>query len=149
MITRPLDIASRLRPEPRSMDWLYIVNGGLIAVFFGFFGSRFVVSPGSAVQFELPRAPGVLVDAQPTTHVITVVNAGQIIAGDGPREISQLQGWLDAQARTVREPSLLVRASAQVPTAVLIQIIGMAKAANFKVIVAAEELKPEAASRGR
>ena len=32
MLSRPLDLASRLRPEPRNFDWLFIVNGGLIAL---------------------------------------------------------------------------------------------------------------------
>ena len=32
MITRPLDLASRLRPEPRSFDWLFYVNGGVIVL---------------------------------------------------------------------------------------------------------------------
>jgi biopolymer transport protein ExbD len=143
MITRPLDVASHLRSEPRGFDWLFFANGALIAVFFVFFGSRFVVSPGIAVGFELPRAPGVNANAEPTTHVITVVNAGQILAGDGTRDINHLQEWLNAEAKTVPEPSLLIRSSAGVPTAVLMQIIGMANAAHFSVRVAAEELTPE------
>jgi biopolymer transport protein ExbD len=139
MLTRPLDLASKLRREPRSFDWLFLMNGGLIVLFFFLFGSRFVLAPGLGVGFELPQAPGVNADARPTTHVITVVNAGQIFAGDGLRSIDQLQGWLEAQARTEKRPSLLVRASSGVPAAILTQILGMAHAAGFSVTLAAEE----------
>jgi biopolymer transport protein ExbD len=142
MLTRPLDVASKLRSEPRSMDWLFFVNVGLIAAFFGFFASRFVVSPGLAVDFELPHAPGTVASARPTTHVITVTNSGQIIATDGVHEIDELQGWLQTQAKTVKDPTLLVRASGRVPMAVVTQIIGMARAAGFGVEVASEDLVP-------
>ena len=30
MITRPLDLASKMRPEPRNFDWLFYVNAGLL-----------------------------------------------------------------------------------------------------------------------
>ena len=46
MITRPLELSSRLRPEPRTFDWVFYVNGGLIVLFFSLFGSQFVLAPG-------------------------------------------------------------------------------------------------------
>lgn len=141
MITRPLDLASRLRPEPRRMDWLFYVNGGLMVLFFGLFGSRFVLSPGLGAGFELPQAVGTMDGARPTTHVITVVNAGQIFVGDGVRNLEQLQEWLRAAARTEKQPSLLVRASGSVPSATIVQIVGLANAAGFTVTLAAEEPK--------
>lgn len=121
------------------MDWLYFANAGLIALFFYLFGSRFVLSPGLGVDFELPHVAGANANAQQTTHVITVVNAGQILA-DGVRNLDELQPWLNAQAKTVSDPSLLIRSSARVPTGLLTEIAGMATEAQFKhVIVAAEE----------
>ncbi len=139
MITRPLDLASRLREPPRNLDWLFYVNAGLIALFFVFFGSRFVLSPGLGVDFALPQIPAGAADLRLTTHVITVVDAGQIFAGDGRRDIEQLQSWLNEQAKTQKAPSLLVRASAGVPAAILTRILGMAHAAGFTVTLAAEE----------
>ena len=139
MITRPLDLASRLRPAPRNLDWLFFVNGGLIIFFFVFFGSRFVLSPGLGVEFELPKVAGALNDARVTTHVITVVNEGQIIVGDGMRTLDQLPEWFGAQAKTEKRPALLVRAGASVQASVLAQILGMAHTAGFEVTLAAEE----------
>jgi biopolymer transport protein ExbD len=149
MITRPLDLASRLRSEPRRFDGLFFVNGGLLVLFFVLFGSRFVLSPGLGVEFELPRVAGANAGARPTTHVITVVNAGQIFAGDGVRGIDQLPGWLNAQAKTVRTPSLLVEAGAGVPTSMLAEILGMAQQAGFSVIIAAQEATPAGMPDGK
>lgn len=141
MITRPLDLASRLRPEPRNFDWLFYVNAGLIVGFFLFFGSRFVLSPGLGVDFELPTVPAGGVDLRPTTHVITVVSAGQILVGDGYRSVDELPDWLKEKARTDQHPSLLVRADADVPNAILTRILGLAHQAGFSVTLAAEETR--------
>lgn len=139
MITRPLDLASRLRPEPRSSDWLFYVNGGLIALFFFLFGSRYVLSPGLGLDFQLPEVEGANAEARLTTHVITVVNAGQILVGDGRSDLDQLPAWLNAQAKTEKRPVLLIRASAGVPAMILTKIIGMAEKAGFSITLAAEE----------
>ena len=121
------------------MDWLCFVNVGLIALMFTLFGSRFVVSPGLGIGFELPQTTGANTDARPTTHVISVVSAGQILAGDGPRDFKGLEDWLRAQAATVKTPSLLIRCRADVPTSVLTRVVGLATAANFQVTIAAED----------
>ena len=137
MITRPLDLAAKLRPEPRSFDALFFVNAGLIALFFYLFGSRFVLSPGLGVDFELPRVPAASTDARSTNTVITVINAGQVIA-DGMRTIDDLQPWLEAKAKKEKHPALLVQVSARVPAAIWTRILGMAHAAGFSVTLATE-----------
>ena len=76
MITRPLDLASRLRPPPRSFDSLFFVNVGVIALFFFVFGSRFVLAPGLGVNFTLPELRGADAGAARTTHVISVARPG-------------------------------------------------------------------------
>ncbi|PTX92398.1 hypothetical protein [Opitutus sp. ER46] len=144
MIARPLNLSTRLRPEPRSYDVLFYVNVALLAFYFVLFGSRFVVSPGLGVGFALPEVPGANADPRPTTHVISVVNAGQIFVGDGLRSMEQLQEWLTTQATTERRqtgrmPVLLVRSSAEVPAAILARIVGMAHGAGFQVTLAAED----------
>ena len=53
MITRPLDLAAKMRAEPRSFDALFYVNVGVLALFFLVFGSRFVLAPGLGVDFKL------------------------------------------------------------------------------------------------
>jgi hypothetical protein len=58
MITRPLDLAGKLRPGPRNFDFVFLVNGGLIALFFTLFGSPYVLAPGLGVDFVMPEMSG-------------------------------------------------------------------------------------------
>jgi biopolymer transport protein ExbD len=144
MITRPLELSSRLRPEPRSFDALFYVNSGLIAVFFLCFGSRFVLAPGLSIK--VPEMPGVRAMAVPTDSVISVLPSGQIFA-DGLLNMAQLQQWLKAEARKSKHPSLLVRADGGVPFQKLAEIYSAARDAGFERIeLGAEE--PTAGSAG-
>lgn len=146
MITRPLDLASRLRPEPRNFDWLFYVNVGLIVLFFTLFGSRFVLAPGLGVEFRLPAMDGASAGARQTTHAITVMGSGQILTGDGDRKLDQLDEWMSRQAKGVNNPVLLVRADADVPLAVVAAISSAAKSAGFvEVLLAAGDREAERA----
>lgn len=139
MITRPLDLASKLRPEPRSFDWLFFVNAGLIAAMFFLFDSKYVLAPSLGVDFRLPQVAGAEADARPATHHVNVTNSGQIFVRDGLLTPDQLRVWLREQATTVKEPVLLVVASDAVPTQVSFEIAGAAKEAGFAVRFAATE----------
>ncbi len=146
MITRPLDLASRLRPEPRSFDSLFYVNAGLIVFFFSLLGSRFVLAPGLGVDFKMPEMPGAIAGGATTGRVISVLPSGQIFA-DGLLNMPQLKAWLAAEAKTMKQPSLLVRASADVPFSQLADISSAARQAGFvRVVMAAEE--PAATANG-
>jgi biopolymer transport protein ExbD len=142
MITRPLELSSRLRAAPRNYDWLFVVNVAAIAVCFSLFGSQFVLSPGLGVDFALPMVQPGAADLRPTSHVITVVNEGQIFVRDGVRTLDELPDWLRAEARKTKRPALLVRAGAGVPASILARVLGMAHAAGFSVTLAVEEAKP-------
>ena len=136
MITRPLELAEKLRPLPRGLDALFYVNVGLLALFFTLFGSRFVLTPGFAM---LPAVAHAGMGAEPTTHFITVLRTGQIYADPGLLSLVQLRDWLQAQAKTTGQPSLLIRASAGVSLAELAEIMSVARVAGFQVMLAAEE----------
>lgn len=146
MITRPLELASRLREPRRSFDWMFFVNVGLLALFFSLFGSRFVLAPGLGVDFRLPSVVGANANARPATHVVSVINSGQIFTPDGLRKMSELADWLKSQARGTIAPLLLVRAGADVPTSVLADVASAARGAGFEMIWAAGE--PGGASSG-
>lgn len=134
MITRPLDISSRLRPAPRSFEFLFYVNVGLLALFFSLFGSRFVLAPGLGVDFQIPQAAGATAGATPTTHQITVQNSGQIFADDGLVSVEQLGRWLQRQKKNTPRPSLLVLASGGVSNEKLAEIVSVAQRAGFGVV---------------
>lgn len=137
MLTKPLDISSRLRPPPRGYDALFWVNVGALVLFFSLFGSRFVLSPGLGIDFTVPEMPGALSGASRTTHVISVARPGLIFTDDGALNWPQLQGWLAEQGASLEKPSLLVRANAAIPVSELTDIISAAQQAGFQVQVAA------------
>lgn len=142
MITRPLDLASKLRPEPRNFDFLFLVNGALIVLFFSLFGSRFVLAPGLGVDFQLPQVPGNVIGAARTTHYISVKRGGMLFVADrGQISLPQLREWLKEQAGTTKHPVLQINTDAGVEMSVLAGIYTAAHEANFEVLVAAEPLR--------
>ena len=147
MITRPLELSSRLRAAPRNYDWLFGVNAVVVVGGFVLLGSQFVLAPGLGVDFALPTAPTPAIDLRPSTHVITVVNEGQIFVRDGALTLDELPPWLADQARSTQRPALLVRAGAGVPASILTRVLELAHAAGFSVTLATEEAKPGPGSR--
>ena len=138
MITRPLDLASKLRPEPRNFDFLFLVNGGFIFLFFGLLGSRFVLAPGLGVDFQMTKIASAVPGWQ-TTDYISVKRDGLIFVADkGQVNLAQLRQWLIEKAKVTRKPVLLVRADADVVSAVLTDIYTAAHAAGFEVVWGAE-----------
>lgn len=142
MISRPLELASRLRSEPRSLDALFFVNCGLLVLFFALFGSRFVLAPGLGLDFRLPGVVGANAGARAPTHVITVVNSEQILTSDGLRKLSELRDWLAFNAKGARSSLLLVRGSAAVPMSVLTEVASAAALTGYEVLWAAAEPGP-------
>lgn len=149
MITRPLDLASKLRPEPKNFGAAFFLNVGLIVLFFSLFGSRFVLAPGLGVDFRLPAVTGADVGARLSTHVIDVTNSGQIFTSHGIRKLEELGGWLKGEARSTTSPVLLARVGAGVPMSLWTEIASIAHAAGFKTLLAAEEPKTEDSRGGR
>jgi biopolymer transport protein ExbD len=146
MITRPLDLASKLQPAPRNFDWLFFVNVGVIGLFFSVFGSRFVLAPGLGVDFRLPSVEGAIANAKPPTHVINVINSGQILTNSGQQTMKDLAVWLRAQARTTPSPVLLVRASEGAHVSIIADITSAARRAGFDILFAMEEAKAATAA---
>lgn len=147
MITRPLELSSRLRPEPRNFDAVFLVNGGLLVLFFYLFGSQFVLAPGIGVGFT-PEFAGARAAATQTTHRITVMPSGLIFIDDGPADKERLGKWLVDAAKTTRQPSLLIIASRTVQLGTITEIASTATAAGFvHVQWAAEESSASAPGR--
>jgi biopolymer transport protein ExbD len=143
MITRPLDLASRLRPAPRNFDFWFFVNIGLMLLAFFLFGSRFVLAPGLGVKFQLPEMTGSREQAMRTTHDIAVKEAGLIVSKEGPVTLVRLGEYLREEAKTTRQPVLLVRAESSVEISELAKIVGLAQAAGFQVVAATQDpVKP-------
>lgn len=139
MITRPLDLATRLRPAPQSFDWVFYVNAGLIVLFFSLFGSRFVLAPGLGLNFRLPTMDGASAGAVRTTHRIIVLGAELVYVNEGSMNAKQLREWLAREARKTKSPTLLMVVAAPVPTKVSIDIAQAALNLGWQVQWALQE----------
>lgn len=139
MITRPLELASRLRETPRGGATLFYVNVGLLALFFGLFGSRFVLSPGLAIDFALPAA-GVSGTAGFAAEVVIAVPASGIALVEGQvLDFKALAAWMNGQKAREGRRRLLVQASAALPAKDLAEIYSMAAGAGFIGVLIATE----------
>ena len=134
MISRPLDLLSKLRPPPRNFDFIFLVNGGLIALFFTLFSSHFVLSPGLRVNngdIQLSSSPDAVANAKATPVSISVNANGQIWGGDGLIAPARLSAWLTAEAKRAPGSTLLVIGDERASMDVFTQIAVTAKAAGF------------------
>jgi biopolymer transport protein ExbD len=73
-----------------------------------------------------------------TDRFISVLPSGQIFA-NGLVNMNQLQEYLRIESKKLKDPSLLVRASEDVPISQLAEIVSVAREAGFRVIWGAEE----------
>jgi biopolymer transport protein ExbD len=136
MITRPLDLASRLQPEPRNFDAFFWVNVGLVALFFTLFGSSFVVAPG----IDLPVISGARASGIRATTVLKVRASGQLLTDRGLLPDAQLLDWLKQEVLRAQKPVLLIEADRRAATGEITHIGGLARRAGFtQVLLAVDE----------
>lgn len=140
MITRPLELSTRLRPPPKSYDYLFWVNGALIVLFFSLFGSRFVLSPGFGVAQNaelLPIVPSAVIGAVPTQLTLNIMENGDLYVEKGLVTLSMLSEWLESEAKRNPGATLLVRASSKTGLDSMTEIVNAANKAGFRVQIAA------------
>jgi biopolymer transport protein ExbD len=129
---------------------LFYVNVGLLVLFFMLFGSRYVLAPGLGVNFRLPMAAGANANAKAPTHFVDVLATGQIFTSQGARKLEEMDAWFAEQVKGTKDPVLLVRGDALVPTSVVAQISSAATRAGFvDVLWAASETSDRVRSGGR
>jgi biopolymer transport protein ExbD len=145
MLTRPLDLASRLRPPPRNFDHVFLINIGLIALFFVVFDSPYVLAPALEVGgFEVPTVAGAEVGAPTPTLSITVTPGGSSTSGpsiyvdSGHHNLAQFKERLRVHAGTVKSPVLWMRVDRRVPFGDWSDIRDAADDAGFRVYTAGQ-----------
>jgi biopolymer transport protein ExbD len=139
MITRPLDLSSRLRPPPHGYEFVFYVNAGLIALFFVLFGSRFVLSPGLGVDFSVPVMPAALAGAVSTDVVVSVKGANLAFVEGAKVDFAGLRSHLNERAKGTEGLRLLVQADAALTTRDLTEVYDMAREAGFASVQIAAE----------
>ena len=142
MIARPLELAARLRPPPRGYEFVCYVNVGFIALFFVLFGSRFVLSPGLGMDFEVPVMRSALAGAV-STDVVIALKGDDLAFVDGAKvNFLGLRQFLVERAKLRSGLRLLVQADASVTARDLTEVYDMARLAGFASVQIAAEPRP-------
>lgn len=145
MITRPLDLESRMSPPPRDFNAVAWVNVGLIVLFFTLLGSRFVlatgvlVGVGEAGAIELPSVNPASASTAATSVVVSYRRDNVILFEGGMYSLAELRKHMEAYTRNNPGSVMLVRADKQVSNQALADLFAMAGAVGFKNVLLAAE----------
>lgn len=145
MITRPLDLESRMSPPPRDLNAVAWVNIGLIVLFFSLLGSRFVlatgllVGVGEAGVIELPSVNPASASTAVTSVVVSYRRDNVILFEGGMYSLAELRKHMEAYTKNNPGSVMLVRADKQVSNQALADLFAMAGAVGFKNVLLAAE----------
>lgn len=141
MITRPLELQSKLAAPPRDLDVFFWVNAGLVCLFFALLGSKFVLAPGLPVGigtgFELPQTKGAVPGAAEV--VVSYRRDNMILFEGGIYELANFKPVLERYARARPGATMIVRADRQVSMQGFLDLCDLARAAGFAAVHVAAE----------
>lgn len=146
MITRPLELESRLSPPPRELDFVAWVNVAVIVLFFGLLGSRFVLAPGLLIGagnegFVLPATSGL--QQAPTASVVVSYRQDEVILFEGAIiKLPELRQRLKAYAKQHPGEVLLLLADRHVSAQAVADLSAMAQSVGFAYVLMAGETPP-------
>lgn len=149
MITKPLELESRLSPPPRDLDFVSWVNVALIFLFFSLLGSRFVLAPGLLMgtgneRFTMPRNGHPQLSQ--TASVVVSYRRDNVILFEGAIVNStELEKRLAAYAKKRPGEVLLLIADKNVTLQAVSELSAMAQSVGFAYVQTANEL-PDAES---
>jgi biopolymer transport protein ExbD len=148
MITRPLELQSRLSPPPRDLDFVAWVNAAVIVLFFSLLGSGFVLAPGLLIGagdegFKLPATGGL--QYSPTASVVVSYRQDEVILFEGAIiKLPELRERLKVYAQQHPGEVLLLLADKHVSAQAVTDLSAMATSVGFAyVLMAGETPTPE------
>jgi biopolymer transport protein ExbD len=150
MITRPLDLQSRLSAPPRDADVFFWLNAGAVALFFGLLGSRFILGPGVPVQInggppglDIPRTATVTQGA--ASVVVSYRRDNMVLFEGGIFELRDLNAPMEKYVKGHPGATMMMRVDKQVSVQGLLDLLDLAKKAGFAhVWLAAEPRRGDA-----
>lgn len=148
MITRPLDLQTKLAAPPRDFDFFFWINVGAICLFFALLGSRFVLAPGvpvgAANSIELPRTAGVVPVAAQV--VVSYRRDNMILFEGGIYELAGFKSVVERYARDHRGATMIILADGQVSVQGFLELYEIVRGAGFaNVVLGAREPEQSAA----
>jgi biopolymer transport protein ExbD len=154
MISRPLELESRLSPPPRDLDFVAWVNVGVIVLFFSLFGSNFVLAPGLPVgvgepgTVVLPSIGSAGQGAGTASVVVSFRSDNVILFEGGMYSLPELRRHMAAYTKKHPGAVMLVQADRQVSVQAFADLCEMARSVGFvEVLLAAEPPEPPSPSK--
>lgn len=148
MITKPLELESRLSPPPRDLDFVSWVNVGVICLFFSLLGSRFVLAPGLLVgtgneSIAIPQTAHPQLSR--TASVVVSYRSDNVILFEGAIvKRAELEQRLAAYAKKRPGEVLLLIADKNVTLQAVSDLSALAQSLGFAYVQTANEvLEPE------
>ena len=138
MLSQPLNLERYIRTKPESrLEVVPIMDILVIVVFFGLFGSPFVMPPGLEVDLELSEN---LVSRVAVTAVLTVKRDNMLLFEGQNLKLNQFEERARQYLEGKENAVLLLRLDPGIKMDTFFKISGEAKAAGFsKVHVAGEK----------
>jgi biopolymer transport protein ExbD len=139
MITRPLDLESRLSPPPRDLNFVAWVNVGLIVLFFALLGSRFVLATG------VPVGTDALVTGVPGTNVIVNYRGpNMVVFNDGIYNMAELRKQMKRYIQEHPGSVVLLSIDGQAPVQAFVDLSNLTKELGYGgLVLSAESKNPE------
>jgi biopolymer transport protein ExbD len=143
MITRPLELESRLSRPPRDLDFVAWVNVALVVLFFSLLGSRFVLAPGLLIgtdgeKFELSKTAASQYSR--TASIVVSYRRDDVILFEGAIiKLPELQQRLTDYAKKHPGQVLLLIADRQVTLDAVAKLSEMARSVGFAYVQTATE----------
>lgn len=143
MITRPLELESRLSAPPRDLDFFAWVNVGVIVLFFSLLGSPFVLAPGPLVDvsgqstIELPQVGKMEEGTRGPSVVVSYRRDNVILFEGGMYTLSELKKHMEGYAKKHPGAVMLVLADRQVSIQDFLKLCDTARALGFASVQAA------------
>jgi biopolymer transport protein ExbD len=148
VITRPLDLQSRLSAPPRDADVFFWLNVTVVALFFGLLGARFIQGTGEQVQldgatqgFAVPQES--TVTHAPASVVVSYRRDNMVLFEGGIFDLRDLQAPLEKYARLHPGSTLMARVDKAVSAQGLLDLCDLARKAGFAQVLLAAEQKPD------
>jgi biopolymer transport protein ExbD len=144
MITRPLDLESKLSAPPRDLDVLFWVNAGVVLLFFSILGSRFVLAPGLSMQVGSELVlPGSHTASQGAASIVVSYRRDNMVLFEGGiYELRDLRPRLEQYAKEHPGSVMLVRYDKAVSMQGFVDLCDLAQAAGFAHVQLATEPQP-------
>lgn len=138
MFSQPLRLERFIRTNPeRNLEVVPIMDILIIIVFFGLFGSPFVLPHGVEVDLELTEN---LIRGIDVAAVLTVKRDNMLLFEGQNLKLSQFAGKARVYLDGSKDAALLIRLGPGIQTETFFKICGEAKKAGFsKVHVAGEK----------